>query len=421
MSITFPDKNFSLNGSTDITSITQAITAAAGDYISFGMLYWENADWNDPVWNGITLVPAEVSPLVIYGSSLKVKEWVCFVPSGKGGTFNLTVDTVGGVYSAATHKFEVLDSSISAFPSVPIKSYHVNIYDTVTGPFNLSMSENLTANDVMVVSIYTFSTDTGYVPVTTDFTNNGTSLNAALNSNKGMRHVKSFYKTGTGVITGTFTRTVPGDTPMMVMTTMVFGEAAQLVTSINGGAAIKPGQTGVPIVTTGFTVKPNLAVGTWTGGTIAATVGAGTANSFAIDVQDRVSGSPWPTKDTVIAWTFSNSVPESAVGTQTITVKTSEVAVTFIDAVTTDAAFIGYHLNFDGLVVEGGEFTYLPYDDLVVFTDSNWEVTSLNYFDSWFRPAGTSSNIYYYRFTISASGISVAAKGKLLLGVGISV
>jgi len=189
------------------------------------------------------------------------------------------------------------------------------------------------------------------------------------------------------------------------------------ILSINGGSSITVGQTGIPIVATGFTAKPTAVTATYASGakSITATVDSGgTATNFNISIQDRIAAEDWPINSDTLTFTFTY-LSESASRTAVLVKESSEVALTLTGVATTDPKKIGYHLVADGFTPEGGELVYTPYDNLVMNADGGGTVTSAGAFTSWFRPAaGTGAgNVYYYEFTINDGGITPSSSGGL--------
>jgi len=207
------------------------------------------------------------------------------------------------------------------------------------------------------------------------------------------------------------------------------------ITTFNGGSPVTAGQTGILVETAGFTVKPTTVTATYASGTksITATIGAGTASSFVIDIQDHIDTEDWPINGDTITYTFSNSVPETASITCTLVKKSTETVLTYSGVVTDDDSSLAYHLAADGFTPEGGEMVYsqppatgtMPVPDLVLSAEGGWTVSEPCTFESWFRPAtGTGAgNVYFYRWTITESGsvvITGTSKNHYIgLGLGI--
>lgn len=424
MSILTPVYGNSINGATYINTISQSATASDGDIITFSIFYYENFAWNTPAWHGLTFTACSGSPLVIYGSSLRVVEFYLKVPTGAGGTFNIVATTVGAGYSAATHVYGVIKSSNNAFPSIPLKSYSTNIYDTTHSPFNPTISNTLASSDIAIASIFTFSSDVSYAATTTSFTPNGTALTSVRNSIRGIQDATVGFNTGTGTVASTFTRTntTPPNSPMYAMTTMVFGETSYVVSSINGGNPITYGQTGIAAVLTGFASAITSITATYAGGSksVACTVTGGTTNNPVFTIADRVDGSPWPTDGTTLTFTFSDGT-NTASATQIFGKKSGESVQTFSGAVITDSKYIGYRLNADGFTVNGGEFVYLPLTGLIIDVDTGNHGSDAGTFGSWFIPStGTGAgNSYFYQWTISDAGV-ISGSSKSLTALGLT-
>lgn len=229
-------------------------------------------------------------------------------------------------------------------------------------------------------------------------------------------------KNGTTVLTGTYT-----DTPNLKLGIQSYNAGtaqsyasvtidytpAQTITSINGGSPITAGQSGIPVVSTGFTSKPTAVTATYASGakSITATIDSGgTANSFNFSIQDRIEVEDWPINGDTLTFTFTYST-ESASGTQTLVKKTDEVVLTVSGGITSDPATWTYWLTQDGFTVEGGELVYDPYGDLALTADGGGSATDAGTFTSWFRPAtGTGAgNVYAYTWVVSDAGIQPAS------------
>jgi len=200
----------------------------------------------------------------------------------------------------------------------------------------------------------------------------------------------------------------------------IFTEETASITSFNGGNPVTAGQTSIPVQATGFTGKPTAVTATYESGAkaISATIGAGTATDFVIDIQDRVNGEDWPLNGASVTFIFTYG-SESASVARTLVKKAAETVYTFAGVITDDPTSIGYWLTQDGFTVEGGEHAYTPYGDLVLTPDGGGTVTNAGSFTSWFRPAtGTGAgNVYEYEWVISESGISPTGR---LTSVGLT-
>lgn len=196
---------------------------------------------------------------------------------------------------------------------------------------------------------------------------------------------------------------------------------AQEITSINGGSSITVGQTGIPVVATGFTAKPTAVAATYASGakSITATVDSGgTATNFNISIQDRIEAEDWPINGDTLTFTFTY-LAESASRTAVLVKESSEVVLTLAGVATTDPKKIGYYLVADGFTPEGGEHVYDPYGDLVLTADGGGSATNAGTFTSWFRPAtGTGAgNVYAYTWVITEAGISLEGSGLTSSGL----
>lgn len=197
--------------------------------------------------------------------------------------------------------------------------------------------------------------------------------------------------------------------------------SVQTITSINGGSPITAGQTGIPIVATGFTAKPTSVTATYSSGTksITATVDSGgTATNFNISIQDRIDAEDWPINGDTLTYTFAY-LAESAALTQTLVKKATETILTFSGAVASDPANLTYWLAQDGFTAEGGELAYIPYGDLVLTADGGGTATDAGTFTSWFRPAtgAGAGNVYANTWVVSEAGITTSASGLTSSGL----
>jgi len=216
----------------------------------------------------------------------------------------------------------------------------------------------------------------------------------------------------------------------------IFTEGSAAITSFNGGNPVTAGQTSIPVQATGFTGKPTAVTATYESDTkaISATIGAGTATDFVIDIQDRVNGEDWPLNGTSVTFTFTYGSELASVA-RTLVKKADETVYTFTGAITSDPATLTYWLTQDGFTVEGGEHAYsqpaptasMPTPNLVLTPDGGGTVFEACTFTSWFRPAaGTTGagNVYEYEWVISESGISVVGRRRMpssAIGYGIGI
>lgn len=199
-------------------------------------------------------------------------------------------------------------------------------------------------------------------------------------------------------------------------------ESAQTITSINGGSPITVGQTGVPIVHSGFTGTATSVTTNRAG--VTATITAGDANSTTVNISGWADGSPYPVVDNNVTFTVSRS-GESASGDQTLTRPANYDQVTFSGAITDDPNLIGYHLQAAGHVVEGGTFDYRndQVATLTVLADTDWTSDPAGgTFSAVFIPGygATAGNAYLFDITVMNGAIvSVVARflsGSLIKG-----
>lgn len=192
---------------------------------------------------------------------------------------------------------------------------------------------------------------------------------------------------------------------------------AQTVLSINGGNPTTPGQIGVAASLNGFTATPSIT--TNTSGVTASSV-SGSASAVTFNLSDRVEGGLYPALPAIIQYTFTNG-SESAVGSQTLNVKSGEVKITLSSPIISDNTYIGFAFNADGFTVSGADFYYVPYGDLLIDSTGKITTTTAGVFTGWFRPtAGASAGRNYeYTFTISEAG-QIVSSAKSLTTPGVA-
>lgn len=193
--------------------------------------------------------------------------------------------------------------------------------------------------------------------------------------------------------------------------------ASQTVTSINGGAAIRAGQTGISAVLTGFTALPSITTNT-SGVTVSGV--AGTDNAPTFNISDRVEGGLYPALPSSVQFTFTNG-SETASGSQSVTFKTGEVKVTLSSPNTSDSTYVGTLFTQDGHTANGGDFYYVPYGDLSIAADGKVTVTTTGTFTGWFRPSTgtTAGRMYEYNITVQEDE-SIVPPGKNLASEGLT-
>lgn len=390
-------------------SITHSITANAGDIIFITLGYKDEASavFSAPTWNSQTATACGVR---YNQNGLFLHDF--YILATASATANLTSSS-GDSYTRINSGYAVIRSSGNLFPSVPLKNYQNSFY--TSGAFVApSISNSLTSSDIAISSLLTTAWDADFNVTTATFTASAPSTLIGSTTSTAHPSIKHLYlskTTGTGTIASAFTRS-NSDAPKYLMSSAVFYEAAQSITSINGGNPITAGQTIIPIVASGFTAKPTSVTATYAAGTksISATIGTGTATIFNISIQDRVEAEDWPLNGDTITFTFTYG-SESASGTQTLVKKSAETVLTVAGAITSDPATLTYWLTQDGFTVEGGELAYAPYGDLVLTADGGGSATDAGTFTSWFRPTtGTGAgNVYEYQWVIIEAGISPAS------------
>lgn len=401
-----------------VNSFSSSVTANAGDVIELALQYREIPTANFvPVWNGQAFI--EMSPRV---SIAGFHFHRFYLKANTTATANITGGTSPD-YVTLNRSWKVWRSSGNSFPTNPIKagSYQAVVYSSGTYT-NPSITNTLSSGEVVSAVFASPNWDTGYGTGVATFSENPPSVNIGECVSTYIGYVeilRSFYTEGSGSVTSSLTKT-GSHNPMYQFSTAILQETLYSITSINGGNPITVGQTNIPIVTSGFTAKPTGVTVTHSGGTLTATIGAGSATNFVIDLQDRVEGEDWPVNGSNVSFTFTYGA-ESASLNQIVVGKVGEVVYTFVGVITTDPSSIGYHLAADGFTVEGGEHTYIPYGDLVLAADGTGLATNVGTFSSWFRPStGTGAgNIYQYTWNISEAGIAPVEVVKTIsLGVG---
>ena len=179
------------------------------------------------------------------------------------------------------------------------------------------------------------------------------------------------------------------------------------ITSINGGNSVKVGQTAIPITLSNFISTPDSVTCTYASATKNLTVSSISGNNTAITVnlEDRSEGVDYPLLGSSLLFTVSDGVGTDT-ETTAIAVKTGEVAITFVNIIDQYDTFFAYWFKASGFTSEGAEFTYVPYGDFVLNSDTSFSATNGGVVSGWFRPAsGTGAgNVYYYQFTINDAG-----------------
>lgn len=394
-------------------SASHSATAVAGDIIFITLAYRDTASalFSLPAWNGQTAVPCGARTL---HCGFFLHDF--YIKADSSATANIT--TASDNYTYLNFGFAVLRSSLLAFPSNPLKNYQKSYFDsgTYTDP---SITNSLVTGDVVIATLATsawYGDGSFYVTSTTYSSGGSATLigSATSTTHPSLKHLYLSSEAGDGSTVSSYTRS-DSDAPMYQFSTAVFYEAAQQITSINSGSPITVGQTGIPIAASGFTAKPTAVTATYAAGvkSIGATIDSGgTATNFNISIQDRIEAEDWPISGDTLTFTLTYG-SESASGTQTLFKKATETVLIFAGAITSDPATLTYWLTQDGFTVEGGEITYIPYNDLVLTADGGWTVTNTGTFTSWFRPAtGTGAgagNVYAYTWNISEAGVTPVA------------
>jgi hypothetical protein len=413
--INFQKKENIFYNAVDFTTVT----ANAGDKVILCVHGHNGSSMSPFTWNGQTATEiADVSGEVTF-----FKVWELIASSNYSG---LLLGNFGAYCYYNTYCFVVRPTtSFNNTLSVTNKSWY---HAWISGGLGSFAQPSLTSGALgtngrvldflAVIGRNTADTDLRPTTVTTSTTLNDSALHPYILVNR----TDSSTSTSTGAVTSSYT--IPTGIQYMFVQ-LEIKESSVSITSINGGNPVTVGQTGVAIVSSGFTSKPTSVVGTFAGGTISATVGAGTTNNFVIDIQDVVDATPWPLDGANVSWAFSNG-SESGSAFQAITKKAGELVQTFIGAVTTDPAYITYHIAGDGFAVNGGEFIY-PTALGVVDTDGTNHTTSAGVYVVRFRPAsGTGAgNVYLYTFTLNDAGQVVGSAviklPSLCIGFGIGI
>jgi len=358
-------------------SASHSATAVAGDIIFITLAYRDTASaiFSSPQWNGQTAVPCGARTL--HGGFFQHD---FYIKAESSATANIT--TASDNYTYLNFGFAVLRSSLVAFPSNPLKNYQKSYFDSGTYA-DPSITNSLVTGDVVIATLATsawYGDGSFYVTSTTYSAGGSATLigSATSTAHPSLKHLYLSSDTGTGSTVSGYIRS-DSDAPMYQFSTAVFFEAAQQITSINGGNPITAGQTGVAIVASGFPSKPDTLTATYAGGTksITATIDAGgTANNFTMSVQDRIEAEDWPLNNSDVTYTFSVGAASASL-TQALVKKPSETVLTFAGAITSDPATLTYWLTQDGFTVEGGENVYkqppptgtMPSPDLVLTAD----------------------------------------------------
>jgi len=407
-------------------SASHSATAVAGDIIFITLAYRDTASalFSSPTWNGQAAVPCGARTL---HCGFFLHDF--YIKADSSATANIT--TASDNYTYLNFGFSVLRSSLVAFPSNPLKNYQKSFFDgyvDVMGVpvpieyYDPSLTNDVSANDIVLATLATAGWEPDFDTPSTTYSAGGSATligSATSTVHPSLRHLYLSNYSGAGSTVSSYTRSDSG-TPMYQFSTAVFYEAAQQITSINGGNPITAGQTGIAIVAAGFPSKPDTLTATYAGGTksITATIDAGgTANNFTMSVQDRIEAEDWPLNNSDVTYTFSVGAASASL-TQALVKKPSETVLTFAGAITSDPATLTYWLTQDGFTVEGGENVYkqppptgtMPSPDLVLTADGGGSVKEASAFTSWFRPAsGTGAgNVYEYQWIITEAGISPA-------------
>jgi hypothetical protein len=189
------------------------------------------------------------------------------------------------------------------------------------------------------------------------------------------------------------------------------------IDSINGGAAITAGKTGVTSVSTGFTGLP-ATITTNASGVTCSSIG-GTTNAATFNISDRVDGGLYPKSGTSVTFTFTNG-SEVAAAAQTIVKKSTETLVAISSPLFLDNTLAQAILDQTGrTIATGDEFYHTVYSDLVITADTDFTVTDAGSFDLWVyvsSGADTGKN-YYYSVTITESGTVVITSGLTTAGL----
>lgn len=180
------------------------------------------------------------------------------------------------------------------------------------------------------------------------------------------------------------------------------------ITSINSGNPVKVGQTGIPIALSNYISTPNNVLCTYQSGTKSLTVSniQGNNTAITVDLEDRSEGVDYPLIGEPLLFTVTDGVGTDTENS-TIALKTGEVKITVNQVgIEYPNTYLSYFWTQAGFTVQGAEFVYLPYGDLVVDADTRISVTNAGVFTGWLRPTTGlgAGNVYYYQFTINEVG-----------------
>lgn len=198
-----------------------------------------------------------------------------------------------------------------------------------------------------------------------------------------------------------------------------FKSAIQQSASINGGNAVKVGQTGITAALTGFTTIPNSVTCAYgSGQSLTCSNIQGNTSAITFDIEDRAEGVDYPAIGDGLTFTITNGA-ETTVPTSSLATKTGETVVApFASVIDYWDTYFAYWWKQAGYTTNGSEFVFTTSgfspSDFVLRLDSGFSSTSGGVVTGWFRPASATGagNMYYYQFTISDSGEIVVTTGS---------
>ena len=181
------------------------------------------------------------------------------------------------------------------------------------------------------------------------------------------------------------------------------------ITSVDSDDSIEIGQSGFTIVTEGFTAQP---VATTDNASITVTITGGSSNSWTASANDRTEAGTSPDLPATFTLTLTNG-SEVATKTVTLTKRSTETLVTFVSPAIDDSKFLGYWMAAAGHTVDGADFWYVPFGDLVVTESSTCITTTAGSFTGWLRPTlgATAGKTYEFFVTVNEDGVIVDGGG----------
>jgi len=332
------------------TIATSSYTVPAGVDFLYIYVYADNGNVTSPLpdlveWNSIAATLVSAIPTDAGGTGQL--HFVYRIPAPAAATGNLRArhPTIQfGVAAACVSCDGTLTVTTSAFNYANSTSASASVAST-SGNTTLF---SLTVNNVDGTSV----SETGGQTVLSE---GGTAANA-------MHQLSQEVSSG---VTNSATWTISAAQRWSAIA-INFHETSQAVVSINGGASIEVGETGVPASLTGYTGVP-LSITTDQSGVTCSNI-TGTASAPVFNVSGWVEAGLYPALPASTLFTFTRNA-ESANALQAIIVPPAYTTQTFAGAITTDATYATEGLASFGHTVEGAAFHYIPYGDLFIFAD----------------------------------------------------